>query len=425
MPATDRVLQVGNANFASPVPSATKFTQKKISAGRSCRRRRRPMSLPRSGSNQSRVGAAADADARRVGAADQLAARRELLRHASGAVREASPGVASARVASARRPRRRCPAARSPTRRRGAHARLARRGGAGGAAHAAKVQAVLISGVEVVSHLDEKPFALYQLVAPLLGRARRLPPVLEFVRLDRTLRAAWGLPTHRALCSGGAGSCALPPKTAFWQDATSTAVTSHGGRDAALARRRPRPPVARRLQREDVGRLPPVPRGAVVGGACACVRMLLVHEKFGLVDLAVGLAAAAAASSSAAASSPPRGGSGCSAGGCGCCAACAAASDAARDASLSASAAASFSSLSRSTATAAAASVSGSAAVSALSPIADASVSQLLGAAVAALTNQPVPSRPLGAATAASRAARPSSARAAAPRRSTSTKSAC
>ena len=32
MPATDRVLQVGNANFASPVPSATKFTQKKISA---------------------------------------------------------------------------------------------------------------------------------------------------------------------------------------------------------------------------------------------------------------------------------------------------------------------------------------------------------------------------------------------------------
>ena len=37
----------------------------------------------------------------------------------------------------------------------------------------------------------------------------------EFVRLDRTLRAAWGLPTHRALCSGGAGELpALPPKTA-------------------------------------------------------------------------------------------------------------------------------------------------------------------------------------------------------------------
>ena len=31
-----------------------------------------------------------------------------------------------------------------------------------------QVQAVLISGVEVVSHLDEKPFALSQLVAPLL-----------------------------------------------------------------------------------------------------------------------------------------------------------------------------------------------------------------------------------------------------------------
>ena len=92
-----------------------------------------------------------------------------------------------------------------------------------------QVQAVLISGVEVVSHLDEKPFALYQLVAPLLsGEHVAFRRYSEFVRLDRTLRAAWGLPTHRALCSGGAGELpALPPKTAFWQDATSTAVTSH------------------------------------------------------------------------------------------------------------------------------------------------------------------------------------------------------
>ena len=70
---------------------------------------------------------------------------------------------------------------------------------------------------------------LQKLVAPLLsGEHVAFRRYSEFVRLDRTLRAAWGLPAHRALCSGGTGELpALPPKTAFWQDATSTAVTSH------------------------------------------------------------------------------------------------------------------------------------------------------------------------------------------------------
>ena len=62
-----------------------------------------------------------------------------------------------------------------------------------------QVQAVLISGVEVVSHLDEKPFAIYHARgAAALGRARRLPPLLR-VRPPRPHAArAWGLPARRA-----------------------------------------------------------------------------------------------------------------------------------------------------------------------------------------------------------------------------------
>lgn len=224
MPATDRVLQVGNANFASPVPSATKFTQKKISAWAKLSPPPAPADEFATPPEPKRI-ASAPLGSRRV--ANWTPASCVTPQEPS---REASPGVASARVASAR-------AASTPpsggsladsTPRVRTLASLAE------AELAAlltprQVQAVLISGVEVVSHLDEKPFALYQLVAPLLsGEHVAFRRYSEFVRLDRTLRAAWGLPTHRALCSGGAGELpALPPKTAFWQDATSTAVTSH------------------------------------------------------------------------------------------------------------------------------------------------------------------------------------------------------
>ena len=56
---------------------------------------------------------------------------------------------------------------------------------------------------------------------PSLRRWRR---AARAARCPSGTRCCW----HRALCSGGAGELpALPPKTAFWQDATSTAVTSH------------------------------------------------------------------------------------------------------------------------------------------------------------------------------------------------------
>ena len=218
MPATDRVLQVGNANFASPVPSATKFTQKKISAWAKLSPPPPPADEFATPPEPTRVASAPLTGSRRV--ANFCATPQEPSR-------EASPGVASARVASAR-------AASTPQSAVDSTPRVRTLASLAEAELAAlltprQVQAVLISGVEVVSHLDEKPFALYQLVAPLLsGEHVAFRRYSEFVRLDRTLRAAWGLPTHRALCSGGAGELpALPPKTAFWQDATSTAVTSH------------------------------------------------------------------------------------------------------------------------------------------------------------------------------------------------------
>ena len=99
MPATDRVLQVGNANFASPVPSATKFTQKKISAWAKLSpppppadefaTPPEPTPLP----TPTRVASAPLTGSRRV--ANFCATPQEPSR-------EASPGVASARVASAR-----------------------------------------------------------------------------------------------------------------------------------------------------------------------------------------------------------------------------------------------------------------------------------------------------------------------------------
>ena len=228
MPATDRVLQVGNANFASPVPSATKFSKPQKSAWAKLspptavdQFAAPPVDQFATPPEPTRVASAPLTGSRRV--ANFCATPQEPSR-------EASPGVASARIASARAastPQSGGSLADSTPRVRTlaslAEAELA------ALLTPRQVQAVLISGVEVVSHLDEKPFALYQLVAPLLsGEHVAFRRYSEFVRLDRTLRAAWGLPTHRALCSGGAGELpALPPKTAFWQDATSTAVTSH------------------------------------------------------------------------------------------------------------------------------------------------------------------------------------------------------
>jgi hypothetical protein len=232
MPATDRVLQVGNANFASPVPSATKFTQKKISAWAKLSPPPPPADEFATPPEPTRVASAPLPTPTRVASAPLTGSRRvaNFCATPQEPSREASPGVASARVASARAastPQSGGSLADSTPRVRTlaslAEAELA------ALLTPRQVQAVLISGVEVVSHLDEKPFALYQLVAPLLsGEHVAFRRYSEFVRLDRTLRAAWGLPTHRALCSGGAGELpALPPKTAFWQDATSTAVTSH------------------------------------------------------------------------------------------------------------------------------------------------------------------------------------------------------
>ena len=231
MPATDRVLQVGNANFASPVPSATKFTQKKISAWAKLSPPPAPADEFATPPEPTRVASAPLPTPTRASA--PLTGSRRVANFCATPQepsREASPGVASARVASARAastPQSGGSLADSTPRVRTlaslAEAELA------ALLTPRQVQAVLISGVEVVSHLDEKPFALYQLVAPLLsGEHVAFRRYSEFVRLDHTLRAAWGLPTHRALCSGGAGELpALPPKTAFWQDATSTAVTSH------------------------------------------------------------------------------------------------------------------------------------------------------------------------------------------------------
>ena len=214
------------------MPSATKFTQKKISAWAKLSPPPPPADEFATPPEPTRVASAPLPTPTRVASAPLTGSRRvaNFCATPQEPSREASPGVASARVASARAastPQSGGSLADSTPRVRTlaslAEAELA------ALLTPRQVQAVLISGVEVVSHLDEKPFALYQLVAPLLsGEHVAFRRYSEFVRLDRTLRAAWGLPAHRALCSGGAGELpALPPKTAFWQDATSTAVTSH------------------------------------------------------------------------------------------------------------------------------------------------------------------------------------------------------
>ena len=229
MPATDRVLQVGNANFASPVPAASKFSKPQKARGQAvvAADRGRPILLASRGpvrhaSEPTRVASAPLTGSRRVA----------NFRHASGAVPRS---VARRRVGAHRvGPRRLDAAVRQLARRLDAaraHARLARRGGTGGAADAAPGA----GGAHLGRRGREPPRreAVRDLPArgaAALGRARRLPPLLR-VRPPRPHAArAWGLPAHRALCSGGAGELpALPPG-----DGLLAGRDEHGGHLATV-----------------------------------------------------------------------------------------------------------------------------------------------------------------------------------------------
>ncbi|KAL1530046.1 hypothetical protein AB1Y20_000969 [Prymnesium parvum] len=91
------------------------------------------------------------------------------------------------------------------------------------------VQAVLISGTSVVRHFENRPFGHYQLHVPLLsGEHVVFRRYSEFLALDAELRQA-ETPSELALrlaCCGAADLPSLPPKTGFWEDATSSTVIS-------------------------------------------------------------------------------------------------------------------------------------------------------------------------------------------------------
>lgn len=100
---------------------------------------------------------------------------------------------------------------------------------AAGALRPRDVQAVLISGTSVVRHLQERPFALYQLHVPLLNKEHvAFRRYSDFVELDARLREpdALGPLINFACCGGSRELPPLPAKTLFWEDSTSTAVVS-------------------------------------------------------------------------------------------------------------------------------------------------------------------------------------------------------
>jgi hypothetical protein len=91
----------------------------------------------------------------------------------------------------------------------------------------ADIQTVFIAGTSIVSHLEERPFTLYQLHVPLLsGEAVAFRRYSDFVALDERLGAELHGSTPRAPCLFHRELPALPPKTAFWQDATTYAVVT-------------------------------------------------------------------------------------------------------------------------------------------------------------------------------------------------------
>ena len=243
MPATDRVLQVGNANFASPVPAASKFSKPQKSAWAKLspptavdQFAAPPVDQFATPPEPTRVASAPLTGSRRV--ANFCATPQEPSRRRRPASRRrASRRPAPPRTAVRRLARRPTPRARSPRSPRRNWRRCHAAPGAGG----------VISGVEVVSHLDEKPFAIYLLAAPLLsGEHVAFRRYSEFVRLDRTLRAAWAAGTPCALLKARASCPRCRRRRPSGRTRRARRSPRTVGRAAALARRRPRPPVARR-----------------------------------------------------------------------------------------------------------------------------------------------------------------------------------
>ena len=90
-----------------------------------------------------------------------------------------------------------------------------------------EVQAVLISDATVVRHLQSRPFTLYRLFVPTTsGEHVAFRRYSDFLALDAQLRLSLGGGRADWLpCFHDRSLPRLPPKTAFWHDATAATTT--------------------------------------------------------------------------------------------------------------------------------------------------------------------------------------------------------